>query len=179
MNQDIKIVVVGDGGVGKTSLLFTYCKAHFPDVYEPTIFDTFQKVLSVDHYQKVTLTLVDTAGQEDYDRLRPLSYPKTDVFLLCFALDNEESYQNIAAKWAPEVKHYSSKSKLVLVGLKHDLRSKLISKKKGEKLARKISARFYMQCSSKTHDGLYELFDQVVKAVLFKTHDLKAKCTVL
>ena len=51
----------------------------------------------------INLGLWDTAGQEDYDRLRPLSYPQTDVFLCCFAVVSPDSYNNVKDKWIPEV----------------------------------------------------------------------------
>ena len=54
---------------------------------------------------QVELALWDTAGQEDYDRLRPLSYPDTDVILMCFSIDNPDSLENIPEKWTPEVGH--------------------------------------------------------------------------
>lgn len=52
---------------------------------------------------QVELALWDTAGQEDYDRLRPLSYPDTDVILMCFSIDSPDSLENIPEKWTPEV----------------------------------------------------------------------------
>ena len=57
-------------------------------------------------YLQVELALWDTAGQEDYDRLRPLSYPDTDVILMCFSIDSPDSLENIPEKWTPEVKHF-------------------------------------------------------------------------
>ena len=71
---------------------------------------------------QVRLTLWDTAGQEDYDRIRPLSYSNTDVFLVCFALDNAGSFENVCRKWIPEIKSMCKRAKLILVGLKSDLR---------------------------------------------------------
>lgn len=62
------------------------------------------------------------AGQEDYDRLRPLSYPATDVFLVCFAVNSYTSFQNVREKWSPEVKHHCPNTPLMLVGMKSDLR---------------------------------------------------------
>lgn len=62
------------------------------------------------------------AGQEDYDRLRPLSYPQTDVFLICFAVNSPTSLQNIRSKWWPEVQHYCPNTPVVLLGMKSDLR---------------------------------------------------------
>ena len=63
------------------------------------------------------------AGQEDYDRLRPLSYPQTDVFLLGFSVTSQTSFENIRSKWEPEIRHYCPNTPIVLVGLKNDLRS--------------------------------------------------------
>ena len=71
---------------------------------------------------KIELGLWDTAGQEEYDRLRPLSYANANVFLLCFSIVNPVSYQNITAKWYKEVIHYCPDVPLILVGTKLDLR---------------------------------------------------------
>jgi GTPase SAR1 family protein len=70
----------------------------------------------------INLGLWDTAGQEDYDRLRPLSYPQTDVFLVCFSVVAPASYDNVKTKWHPEVSHHCPNTPTILVGLKMDLR---------------------------------------------------------
>merc|ERR1711884_577940 len=62
--------------------------------------------------------LWDTAGQEDYDRLRPPSYPDTDVILMCFSIDSPDSLENIPEKWTPEVKHFCPNVPIILVGNK-------------------------------------------------------------
>ena len=67
---------------------------------------------------QVELALWDTAGQEDYDRLRPLSYPDTDVILMCFSIDSPDSLENIPEKWTPEVKHFCPLVPIILVGNK-------------------------------------------------------------
>ncbi|XP_050002147.1 rho-related GTP-binding protein RhoQ isoform X4 [Alexandromys fortis] len=81
----LKCVVVGDGAVGKTCLLMSYANDAFPEEYVPTVFDHYAVSVTVGGKQYL-LGLYDTAGQEDYDRLRPLSYPMTDVFLICFSV---------------------------------------------------------------------------------------------
>lgn len=77
----MKITIVGDGMVGKTCLLITYTQNEFPEEYIPTVFDNHACKIYVDG-KEYSLTLWDTAGQEDYERLRPLSYP--NVSLLSF-----------------------------------------------------------------------------------------------
>ena len=64
----------------------------------------------------VSLGLWDTAGQEDYDRLRPLSYPQTDVFLICFSVVSPSSFENVTSKWCPEIKHHCPDAPILLIG---------------------------------------------------------------
>ncbi len=77
--------------------------------------------IKVDNHQ-VEMSLWDTAGQEDYDRLRPLSYPETNVILICFSIDLPSSLQSVTNKWIEEILHYCEGVPILLVGCKADLR---------------------------------------------------------
>ena len=71
----------------------------------------------------VELALWDMAEMENYDRLRLLSYPATDVILMCFSVDSPDSLENIPEKWTPEVKHFCPNVPIILIGNKKDLRN--------------------------------------------------------
>jgi len=192
--QAIKCVVVGDGAVGKTCLLISYTTNAFPGEYIPTVFDNFSANVVVDE-RPVNLGLWDTAGQEDYDRLRPLSYPQTDVFLICFSLVSPSSFENVRAKWHGEVTHHCPSTPIILVGTKSDLRNdpptilklseknlKPISSQDGNALAKEINAVKYLECSAFTQDGLRAVFDDTIRAVLYpqvQKRPKKHKCLLL
>lgn len=121
-----------------------------------------------------TLGLFDTAGQEDYDRLRPLSYPQTDVFLVCFSVTSPASFENVREKWFPEIAHHCPGVPALIVGTQVDLRDdpaqmeklgrqkmKPITQDMGERLARELGAVKYVECSALTQRGLKNVFDEV------------------
>ena len=100
-----KLVIVGDGASGKTCLLIAFSKGNFPDVYVPTVFENYVADLEVNGIM-YEIGLWDTAGQEDYDRLRVLSYPDTDVVLITYSIDSSESYECVRSKWIHEVRYF-------------------------------------------------------------------------
>ncbi|KAI9595634.1 rac gtpase [Syncephalis fuscata] len=176
--QAIKCVVVGDGAVGKTCLLISYTTNAFPGEYIPTVFDNYSANVMVDG-KPINLGLWDTAGQEDYDRLRPLSYPQTDVFLICFSLVAPSSFENVRTKWYPEITHHAPNIPVILVGTKLDLPP--ITYPQGLQMAKEVRAVKYLECSALTQKGLKNVFDEAIRAVLCPVQPKKAgkKCMIL
>jgi len=164
-----KLVVVGDGGCGKTCLLIVYAENRFPEAYIPTVFENYVTQVQFDNKQ-IELALWDTAGQEEYDRLRPLSYPESDVILIVFSVDFPTSLANVQDKWYPEVSHFCESTPLILVGTKIDLRrdestrrmlaaqgQTPVSTEHGAAVAKDLGAR-YAECSAKTGVGVQDVF---------------------
>ena len=186
--QDIKCVVVGDGDVGKTALLISFTTNSFPGEYIPTVYDNYSATVVVDG-KPVMLGLWDTAGQEEYDRLRPLAYPLTKIFLLCFSLVSPKTYHNTLTKWGPEIQHYCKEVPILLVGTKLDLRedeetvAKLrtnqltpITYPQGLSMANDVGAVKYLECSAKTNQGLQQVFESAIEIVLYPSAPPKRQC---
>ncbi|ATY63797.1 Small Rho type [Cordyceps militaris] len=197
-----KLVIVGDGACGKTCLLIVFSKGTFPEVYVPTVFENYVADVEVDG-KHVELALWDTAGQEDYDRLRPLSYPDSHVILICFAIDSPDSLDNVQEKvqfhqhtpwWISEVLHFCQGLPIILVGCKKDLRydqkvtnelaktsQKPVSPEEGEEIRKKIGAYKYLECSAKTNEGVHEVFEHATRAALLSrsSRTKHKKCRIL
>jgi len=176
--QSAKCVVVGDGAVGKTCLLATYSRNEFPSEYVPTVFDNYETAVMVDGVC-YNLNLWDTAGQEEYDKLRFLCYPDSDVFLLCFSLIQPPSFENVEKRWKPELETHCPNTPILLIGTKLDLRDDPntieqlkkeravpISHEQGLEMAKKITAATYVECSALTQKGLREVFDEATRLVI-------------
>lgn len=194
--RSIKCVVVGDGAVGKTSLLISYTTNTFPRDYIPTVFDNYSTTIrlpgtqSGEDAQLYKLNLWDTAGQEEYDRLRPLSYPQTDIFLVCFSISEPSSLKNVVDKWYPEIVQNSSTESsefhqklgrypIFLVGTKADLRedadecrrleelnTQFVTPEEIDAVVKQCGFMGYVECSAATQAGVREVFEKSVISIV-------------
>lgn len=161
-SREVKVVVVGDGSVGKTCLCNVFVHREFPEAYEPTVFENHTQELTVNGMD-VTLQLWDTAGQEDFGRIRVLSYKGTDCFVVCFSLVDGVTFNNIQAVWLDEIRSIEPSAKILLVGTKADLkgtaknkfdghksiREKEITDKSVRKMVKKEGLHGYIETSAK------------------------------
>ncbi|KAJ6495265.1 small GTPase Cdc42 [Mycena sanguinolenta] len=173
-----KLVVLGDGAVGKTCVLISQTTKTFPAYYVPSVY--YNESVDVRIEEGVcTFALWDTGGGEDYDRLRPLSYPRTDVFLVCFNVIWLVSFENVRDKWIPEIRHHCRDVPFLIVGTQIDLRDDpevvkklarmkqhFISTDEGERLAYELGAAKYVECSALTQEGLNDVFEEALRACL-------------
>jgi len=175
-----KLVLLGDGACGKTSLLNVFTRGYFPTVYEPTVFENYVHDIFIDNVH-VELSLWDTAGQEEFDRLRSLSYDDTHAIMLCFSVDSPDSLENVESKWVGEIAENCPDVRLVLVALKCDLREQgkdddedgpaepkrpMIDYKQGLAVAEKIKALRYLECSAMKNRGVNEAFTEAARVAL-------------
>ncbi|GAM21464.1 hypothetical protein SAMD00019534_046390, partial [Acytostelium subglobosum LB1] len=171
----MKVVIVGDGAIGKTSLLISYSTGGgFPRDYQPTVCDNF----SCNQMYKgmaFNIGLWDTAGQEDFDRIRHHSYSDADVVLMCYSVVNPSSFQNVLQKWMPEIKHYTSNVPVILVGTQTDMRDdksvveylalkklKPVTFEDGLLMQKRIGALSFSECSVKSEHGVEQLFNEAI-----------------
>ncbi|SCU99737.1 LAME_0G05160g1_1 [Lachancea meyersii CBS 8951] len=171
VDHHIKIVVVGDGAVGKTCLLISYTQGRFPQEYVPTVFENYVTKVKGPAGKVIELALWDTAGQEEYNRLRPLSYTDVDLLMVCYAANSKTSLQNVEELWIPEVCHFCPDTPIMLIGTKSDLYAldqidKLVNPTEAETLAQKVGAIAHFQSSAKLHHNIDEIFGEAMKAVL-------------
>ncbi|KAF3073041.1 hypothetical protein TsFJ059_006856 [Trichoderma semiorbis] len=195
-----KLVLLGDGASGKTSLLNVFTRGYFPTVYEPTVFENYVHDIFVDNVH-IELSLWDTAGQEEFDRLRSLSYDDTDLIVLCYSVDSKDSLENVESKWVGEIADNCPGVKLVLVALKCDLRQQeeeepeegaaadgnpprekppTISYDEGLEVAKRIGASRYLECSAMKNRGVNEAFTEAARVALsVKKEREDNKCTIM
>ncbi|KAM0675420.1 Rho GTPase protein rac1 [Gurleya vavrai] len=161
--DQLKIVIIGDYGVGKTWLVRSFLDKTLSS-QSPTSFDNY--TVSLKHHNKTfQLSIWDTAGQEQYDKLRCLSYPQTDIFIVCYAINNISSF-NTVMKWATEVKSYSEK--IIIVGCKSDTRRDFISE--GDVVSEEYGKKFaddnkmnFLECSALEKNNVKEVFKMCVE----------------
>ena len=173
-----KVVIAGDKGSNKTELLLAYDHKGLPSEYVSTVYDDYK--LKVDGTE-TTLALFDMSGTEDYDRLRPLSYTFTDVFLVCFSLDSQASLENACEKWIPEIKYNCPDASYLLVGTNSERKfTTYLNKSEVEKrndMIRKSGAWRYLECSAATMEGVNDVFESCVRAATQpKTSGIKLIC---
>ncbi|KAM6965659.1 rho-related GTP-binding protein RhoF [Aplochiton taeniatus] len=185
IREEFNVVIVGDGGCGKTSLLMVYTKRDFPEKHVASVFEKSEANLRY-RGEEFLLNLYDTAGQDDYDRLRPLSYQNTNIVLICYDITCPSSFENVLIKWYPEVHHFCPDVPIILVGCKSDLRKdKTLARKlwvsgqhsvtyiQGEETKSKIGAELYMECSAKCKENVHDIFREATKRALIATRKTK------
>lgn len=197
IERKVKCVFLGDNGIGKTCLLLQLCYSSNTLSRKQVESFTSAYIANIDINGKIyQLELWDTECQEGKEAARQRNYPETDVFCLCFSIADLESFRNAEGRWYKEVKQMAPRTPIVLIGTKLDLRdaegskkrgkgdsqrpAEQVTHKEGKKLARKIGAIKYIECSALKQRGYMEVLNEAVKAAIEKsTKKGKSKCVLL
>jgi small GTP-binding protein len=183
MDIKIKILALGDINAGKTSSLISYSTNSYPEEYVPTVIDNNE--VNVDYESKeIKLSLWDTSGGEEFDKLRRICYKETNIFMIHFDVSNMNSLINIKKTWIPEINKYCPGVPFIIVGNKIDLRDDKELQKKGKKMvsyeeginfSNKNGASEYCECSAKTSEGLKTVYESAIKIYFEKNIKKKEK----
>ena len=169
-NFVLKVCVVGDGGVGKTSIVTRYCDGVFRENYIMTIGSNFAvKNLPLHEIETyVKLQLWDIAGQKHFKFVRPPFYRGASAIVYVYDITRRESFSNIP-NWKTEVEREITGKPFLVIANKTDLADeRVVSKKEGENLAQQIGAHHYFETSAKEHENIDEAFLFLAKQMLVK-----------
>ncbi|XP_034531107.1 rho-related GTP-binding protein RhoV-like [Notolabrus celidotus] len=189
LREEVSCMLVGDGAVGKTSMIISYVFNGYNSEYRQTAFDVFTGLVHVNGFP-TRIKLIDTAGQDEFGHLRSLCYAHVDVFILCFSLVNPVSFDNITSKWIPQIRAGNQASPIILVGTQSDLRhnvdvlihldqfmgAKPVRSSRARRLAHRIQAQDYVECSALTQHNLKDVFDSAISVAIKYNHTGGAKC---
>ncbi|RWA09418.1 hypothetical protein EKO27_g5683 [Xylaria grammica] len=173
----MRFVFVGDAECGKSSILLRFYRDTFTPHYNPTQYELFHKVFTVDE-QDTDVELWDTAGDATLEQLARLSYLAWDAVFLCFSVSSVESFDSVRTQWITQIRLYTRGAPLILVGTKTDRRvgaglwaplypnlETRITATEGAMTATGIGAIRYVECSAKTGQGINGVFKEGVRAV--------------
>lgn len=181
--KNIKCTFIGDGAIGKTSLIFIYRYGSFPAEYSPLFINgnVIHNIMYED--QSIKLNIQDIYGQKEIEDLINYVIPNTNVFIFCFSLVVPYSLKRLQELWLPHIKEKCPETPYILVGLKSDLRDSLIREKdlsendfmrpistsEGEEMCRNIKAQEYIECSSLKNYHVHDVFISAIKqAIIYK-----------
>jgi len=150
----LHVALIGNENVGKTSLIDTYAGKSFTPEYVPTVFKNYTGT-TVETKQR--MTLYDSSGMTQYSALRPLGYPKIDVFILVFSVVDRASF-TILPQWVSECQYHRPSTPFLLVGTKIDLPKRCVTIQEAETLMKSLGAQTYLECSAKTGKNVQHLF---------------------
>lgn len=164
--SEIKLVILGDGGVGKSAITIMFVQNHFITEYDPTIEDSYRKQFTVDD-RVYLLDILDTAGQEEYCVMQDQYMRTGEVFIIVFSLTSRNSFEKTSAL---RTKIYNTKDlpteeyiPMVLVGNKADIiDERMLTTTECKSLANSWSVQ-YIECSAATRQNIDEIFKTAVR----------------
>ncbi|XP_071083758.1 transforming protein RhoA-like [Haliotis cracherodii] len=192
MGTEVKAILVGDAGCGKSCLFFRLLNGQF--IPKQQVESTFERGASTVFVkgQKIELMICDAGGSSIFDSLRQLSYNDVDVIVMCYSITDRDSLQNLSERWRPEMMNsVTSDRPIVLVATKKDLRDsdhsfssvrgsdkvqqEPVTTLEGQEMRGKLHAVDFIECSAKQDDGVRELFQRVAEVGLESSRSQRKK----
>eukprot|EP00340_Litonotus_pictus_P006881 CAMPEP_0170515210 /NCGR_PEP_ID=MMETSP0209-20121228/1673_1 /TAXON_ID=665100 ORGANISM="Litonotus pictus, Strain P1" /NCGR_SAMPLE_ID=MMETSP0209 /ASSEMBLY_ACC=CAM_ASM_000301 /LENGTH=201 /DNA_ID=CAMNT_0010799593 /DNA_START=1 /DNA_END=609 /DNA_ORIENTATION=+ len=156
-----KVVILGDVGVGKSSIAHRFVSGNMNTLYEPTIGALFlSKKIQVQEHM-IKFDIWDTAGQEKFRSLAPIYYRKADVAIVVYDVTSVQSFEG-AKKWVEELHERASSGIIInICGNKLDLsESRRVDEEEAKQYAQRIGS-YYTEVSAKTNQNIYSLFEDI------------------
>ncbi|CAD8120840.1 unnamed protein product [Paramecium sonneborni] len=168
MNREVKVVLLGDSGVGKSSIVLRFCSDIFKVTHESTLGAAFMARTIEVNGINFKFQIWDTAGQEKYKSLTPLYYREAQVALIVYDITHKDSF-DVLKSWVNELKAHGPKKILqVLVGNKNDLiEDEKVSYDEANNYAQQIGASLKLT-SCKENKGIQELFVSIAEQILYE-----------
>eukprot|EP00761_Pharyngomonas_kirbyi_P010184 gb/GECH01010202.1/.p1 GENE.gb/GECH01010202.1/~~gb/GECH01010202.1/.p1 ORF type:complete len:197 (+),score=35.17 gb/GECH01010202.1/:1-591(+) len=188
-DEEIKLVVFGSGGVGKSALIVQFIQGVFVEQYDPTLEDSYRKECEQDGH-KLILDILDTAGQEEFKTLREQYIRQGDGYMVVYSITNRDSFEEVELFIEQIIQSRdlddtpSSKSQhhpklpIVLVGNKADLdQQRKVPTEEGEELARKYGIKFF-ESSAKSRLHVEDTFHAVARIVYSEKLRRRRRCVI-
>ena len=175
--EGIKITLIGNSGVGKTSIINQYIDQTFDEANAATIGANYSEKVITKNNKEYELNIWDTAGQEKFHSVGKHFYKDAYIVCLVYDITSQDSLKQLETIWYPDIKKFGEKyTILAVVGNKSDLyeNDNLADENQAKEFAQSINATF-MLTSAKTGDGIEKLFDTLVDKFLSSDFNSKYK----
>ena len=172
-----QLVLFGDGGVGKTSIIIRYTRNQFDPSYSPTLEDNYTASIILKDGKKFDIKIADTAGQDDYKSLRDRYMDIGDVFMIVFSIDKIDTLKN-AESFLEQLQLIKENDfKFILIGNKCDIQKRSVTVNDGLALAKRFNGE-YIETSALQNININESFQKIPLMFLNKNEDISCKCKI-
>ena len=163
-----KVVLLGEAGVGKTSIISRYIKQKFDPEYITSLTSQFlRKIVEFPDNKKIILDVFDTSGQEKYRSVAKFYYRNSRAVILVYDITSTKSFKEMKEYWYEQIKEVDIENFIIaIVANKNDLyEEREVQDEEGEKFAQQIGG-FFVSTSAKNDSGVNDLFDNIAKKIL-------------
>lgn len=183
--NEIRLVILGEGGVGKSAITIQFLQNHFIEIYDPTIEDSYRKQIAIDNHAYF-IEIIDTAGQDEYTAMSEKYIRTGDGFVLVYDITKRRSFDKLFS-YVAQIKRNRLKENIpmVMCGNKCDVKTmRSIYPEEALEMAETLKCSFY-ECSARLYINIDEMWHDVIRQVIrmkFKNQEVKKnpkRCNIL